>query len=598
MQPLYNPLQKEYKSICGGVREKQTIRFCVHAFASEVYMYIYADNERIERLMAKNNNEFSLEIALDRGLYFYCFCIDGVIYGMGKDYNLAECDSRYQLTVYPIDYQTPDWIKGNIIYQIFPDRFCKKGDFEVSTGQVKREDWGGLPTFRSPDGKVRNNEFFGGNFKGIQSKINFIKRLGVGAIYLNPISKSYSSHRYDTGDYIVPDPVLGSISDFKELIGHSKKKEIYFILDGVFNHTGAGSVYFNKYNEYDSVGAFNDKNSPYYNWYTFYEYPCAYASWWGFKTLPAIKKDSKEFQKFIAGEGGVIDEWLTWGVRGVRLDVVDELKDFFVAKIRRAVKKSGDNLLIGEVWEDATNKIAYGERRKYFTEGELDSVMNYPLRDAIINFLFTKNNAYLKSVVYQQLNNYPKIALDCLMNVLSTHDSVRIITLLGSTNLQTDKDLMAEDKLTRYEYNNGRELEKIASVLQYFLYGVPSVYYGDEAGLEGNLDPYNRRCYDWNGIDADLLKHYKKLGAIRRKRKVFKSGETKILPSDDNLLIFTRGEGRFAVTVAVNLGRRTKSLKFNSDHRDLYSGRVGKSLDLYANSFLIICRAHNKKQPQ
>lgn len=590
MQFNYNPLSKKHKSVIGGIREKDTVRFCVDSEASEVIMRLYADNDVIDRLMIKNGNNFHLDIALDRGLYFYHFIADGIYFGKDDYQRSVENGEYYQLTVYPQNYTTPEWIKGSVIYQIFPDRFCKKGNFKVANGKVKRSDWGGLPTFRSPDGKVRNNEFFGGNFKGIQSKLGYIKKLGVGAIYLNPICKSYSSHRYDTGDYLTPDEVLGTVDDFKRLVSQAKTRDINFILDGVFNHTGAGSKYFNKYGEYDSVGAYNDKNSPYYDWYTFYEHPKSYACWWGFKTLPAIKKESKEFQKFICGENGVIKQWLDWGVKGVRLDVVDELKDFFVSKIRRSVKKSGDNLLIGEVWEDATNKIAYGERRKYFTEGELDSVMNYPLKNAIVNYVFTRDCSYLTKTVCEQINNYPKPALDCLMNILSTHDSVRILTLFGKRNLETNKDLMASETLSSEEYELGRRRETIASVLQYFLYGVPSVYYGDEAGLQGNLDPYNRRCYDWNNQDKTLLNHYKKLGKIR-KRKVFISGETQIINCENGLFAFKRGGGKNAVFVAVNLGRHAKVLTFETLHKDLYTDKKAKSFELAVDDFLIIARA-------
>ena len=585
----YNPLKKRYKSVIGGVCEKHTVRFFVCTDAKSVTLCIFADNERIERLMAKVKGGFQVEISLNSGLYFYCFIADGVRWGRDDNLLATPTENCYQLTVYPNDYKTPDWIKGGIIYQIFPDRFCKEGDFSVGTGKVKREDWGGEPTYRSPDGKVRNNEFFGGNFKGIQSKLDYIKELGVNAIYLNPISKSYSSHRYDTGDYTQPDPVLGTVQDFKNLTNSAKQKQIYFILDGVFNHTGAGSKYFNKYEEYDSIGAFNDKNSPYYNWYTFYSHPCEYASWWGFKTLPSIKKDSKEFQRFVLEKGGVIDTWLDWGVRGVRLDVVDELKDSFVYKIRLALKSRGDNMLIGEVWEDATNKIAYGERRKYFSGGELDSVMNYPLRDAIVNFLITSNNEYLIRVVGEQINNYPKPALDCLMNILSTHDSVRIINLLGSTNLKTNKDEMANERLTFIEYERGKSREILASVLQFCLYGVPSVYYGDEAGLQGNLDPYNRRCYDWQNQDKTLLSHYQRLAKIRRDNNAFATGETTVIPcGDKHLFIFTRQSEEELIYVAVNSGNHAKQLKFDQEFCDLYANKHGKEFSLNGMGFLIL----------
>ena len=585
----YNPLSKRHKSVIGGVCEKHPVRFFVCTDAKAVKLCLFTDEGKVEQSMNKTSDGFQIELSLDRGLYFYCFIADGLRWGRNDNFFATLTENCYQLTVYPQDYTTPDWIKGGIIYQIFPDRFCKVGDFSVGSGKVKRKDWGGEPTYRSSDGKVRNNEFFGGNFKGIQSKLDYIHGLGVNAIYLNPISKSYSSHRYDTGDYTQPDPVLGTIEDFKNLTQSAKQKQIYFILDGVFNHTGAGSKYFNKYNEYDSIGAFNDKNSPYYDWYTFYSYPNEYASWWDFKTLPSIKKDSKQFQRFILEQNGVIDTWLDWGVRGVRLDVVDELKDSFVYNIRLALKNRGDNLLIGEVWEDATNKIAYGERRKYFSGGELDSVMNYPLRNAIVNFLQTANNEYLTRVVLEQINNYPKPALDCIMNILSTHDSARIITLLGATNLKTNKDEMANEKLSSLEYQRGKSREILASVLQFYLYGVPSVYYGDEAGLQGNLDPYNRRCYDWEKQDKALLNHYQMLAKIRRENRVFEAGETTVIPCEDkSLFIFTRQSENELIYLAINSGNHAKQLKFDTEFCDLYTNKKGNKFSLNGMGFLIL----------
>ncbi|MBQ3572372.1 MAG: glycoside hydrolase family 13 protein [Clostridia bacterium] len=581
----FNPLQTKYKSVTGGVKENTPVRFFVESSAP-VTMRIYSENDYIDRLMKKTEGGFYLDFELDKGLYFYQFFSNGLVFGKGEDFCAKPNKERWQLTVYPKDYATPDWIKGGIIYQIFPDRFCKVGDFEVGKGKKKREDWGGLPIYRSPDGKVRNNEFFGGNFKGIQSKLDYIKELGVDAIYLNPICESYSSHRYDTGNYLKPDSVLGSIEDFKKLTKAGKEKGIYFIFDGVFNHTGAGSIYFNKYNDYQSIGAYNSKESTYFDWFTFWEHPDSYASWWGFKTLPTIKKDSKSFQAFVCDK--VVNYWLDAGVRGMRLDVVDELTDKFVYKIRKALKTRGDNFLIGEVWEDATNKIAYGVRRKYYTDGLLDSVMNYPLRSAIIEFALTGNSALLVSTVNEQLNNYPKEGLDTLMNVLSTHDSIRIITLLGRRYTVTDKDLMAAEKLDSFEYERGKEREKIATVLQFFLYGVPSVYYGDEEGLEGDLDPYNRRCFDWVNGDKELTEHYKKLAHIRKSNSAFKCGSTNILKAEKDLFIFTRGEGKEQITIALNRSNHAKECIFSGKMQELYSNKKGKKFELPANGFLVL----------
>ena len=581
----FNPLSKEYKSVIGGVKEHTAIRFFVKSKAP-VTMRIYSEEDYIDRLMKKTEGGFYLDFELDKGLYFYQFFCEGTVFGKGENYLAQVNGTPWQLTVYPQNYATPEWIKGGIIYQIFPDRFCKAGDFSVGKGKQKRDDWGGMPTYRSPDGKVRNNEFFGGNFKGIQSKLDYLKTLGVNAVYLNPICESYSSHRYDTGDYLKPDSVLGTIEDFKSLTSSGKEKDVYFIFDGVFNHTGAGSRYFNKYNDYNEIGAFNDKKSPYFDWYTFWEHPESYASWWGFKTLPTIKKDSKSFQTFVCEK--VVDYWLNAGVRGMRLDVVDELTDKFVYKIRKALKARGDNFLIGEVWEDATNKVAYGLRRKYYTDGLLDSVMNYPLRSAIIDFVLTGKTDLLVSTVNEQINNYPKEGLDTLMNVLSTHDSIRIITLLGRRTVVTDKDAMWQEKLDKFEYERGKEREKLASVLQFFLYGVPSVYYGDEEGLEGDLDPYNRRCYNWEKADKDLINHYKKLAKIRRNNSVFKAGETKILIAKKGLFAFERNSKKQKITVFLNASLHTKECVLSGKAKDLYSGKIDEIFTVKPNGFLVL----------
>ena len=585
MQFKFNPLQKKYKSVIGGVKEHHSVRFFVESEAP-VTMRIYSKDDYIDRLMKKTAGGFYLDFELDKGLYFYQFFCGDKIFGKGENFDAVLNGDTWQLTVYPNDYATPDWIKGGVIYQIFPDRFCKAGDFSVPSGKVKREDWGGMPTYRSPDGKVRNNEFFGGNFKGIESKIDYLKSLGVDAVYLNPICESYSSHRYDTGDYLKPDAVLGTIEDFKSLVQKGKDNDLYFIFDGVFNHTGAGSRYFNKYNDYEEIGAYNDKNSPYFDWYTFWEHPESYASWWGFKTLPTIKKDSKSFQTFVCEK--VVNYWLDAGIRGIRLDVVDELTDKFVYKIRKALKARGDNFLIGEVWEDATNKIAYGVRRQYYTDGLLDSVMNYPLRSAIIDFALNGNTELLVSTINEQINNYPKEGLDALMNILSTHDSIRIITLLGRRKVITDKELMADEKLDDFEYARGKEKEKLASVLQFFLYGVPSVYYGDEEGLEGDLDPYNRRCYDWQDGDKELIIHYQKLAKIRKERAVFKSGEFNLIKAQNGLFIFSRGDGYEKITIALNAGDRTKELVLSANMKELYSDIVSNKFEIKPNGFLIL----------
>jgi len=590
----YDPLNEIYKSVTGGVAENTSVRFFVRTDAERAEMLLYGDNGLISLLLEKCDDGFCTRTSLDRGLYFYKFKVtdgkESVIYGADEN-NYALCDGAFfQLTVCPSDYVTPDSFKGGVIYQIFPDRFYRQGDFTVPDGKIARYDWGGTPTFRAHDGIVYNNEFFGGNFRGIKEKLDYISSLGITALYLNPISKSYSSHRYDTGDYLIPDPVLGSYEDFHDLALEARKRGIRLIYDGVFNHTGADSRYFNRYGNYSDGGAYRDRFSPYYEWYTFRNYPDDYECWWNFPNLPSVKKDCESYQSFICGKNGVLEYWLKAGFGGVRLDVADELTDDFIKKIRARVKsESVDNPLIGEVWEDATNKIAYGVRRRYFTDGELDSVMNYPLRDAICDYVLGGDCSFLVSVIRSQINNYPKAALDCLMNIISTHDSVRAITLFGRKDVIVDKDKMAGERLTADEYNRGKARLICASVVQFFLYGVPSIYYGDEEGLSGNLDPYNRRCYDWDNPDKELLAHYRKISDIRKNnRAALKDGKTEVLFAEKGVLIFSRGAADEKLIVAVNVGFKSHIVSLSRRSVDLYSGKAGLKFDLIPQSFLIL----------
>ncbi len=607
----YNPLDEKYKSITGGVAENTAVRFFVESDADELKMSVCSDNRLIALCFEKKDDGFHLEKSFERGLYFYrlialkegkevVFAADNNLLpeavpfsGIDGGYGYSCGVFDWQLTVYAEDYVTPDVVKGGIIYQIFPDRFCRSGDFWVSDGKIARYDWGGLPTFRSPDGVVRNNEFFGGNFKGIESKLDYLSSLNVTCVYLNPVCKSYSSHRYDTGDYMQPDEVLGTAEDMQKVALEGGKRGIRFIFDGVFNHTGADSKYFNKYGNYDSVGAYQSTLSPYFDWYSFREYPDDYDSWWNFKTLPAIRKDCENFQSFVCDKGGVLDYWLKVGFKGVRLDVADELTDDFIKKIRATIKReSADNLLIGEVWEDATNKIAYGIRRRYFVDGELDSVMNYPLKDAICDFVLSGNCDFLARTVREQINNYPKAALDCLMNVLSTHDSARAITLFGRKTAIYNKDEMAGEKLSPEEYNRGKLRLKCASVVQFFLYGIPTVYYGDEEGLEGDLDPYNRRCFNWDNPDEELLTHYRKIAKIRTEYKnVLAKGDTKIVYEKGGLFVFSRTSGNGSLLIAVNVSQTAYILNTDENAVDLYGGKGGKSFELKPYEFCIIDKA-------
>ena len=489
------------------------------------------------------------------GLYFYYFYIrkpDGGfrLFKQGDDTNMED-GSLWQVSCVPADFHTPDWAKGATIYQIFPDRFYKAGNCDPTgklTPYTLHRTWGEEVEWKpTADGKVLNNDFYGGNFKGITEKLDYIASLGVNLIYLNPISKSFSSHRYDTGDYKTPDPLLGTEEDFSELCRQAHSRGIRVILDGVYSHTGSNSPYFNREGQFDSVGAYNSTESPYYSWYTFYNWPDSYNSWWNFDTLPTVNKMDPAFINYIIeDEDSVVAHWLRLGADGFRLDVADELPDEFIGLLRRRIKGiKPDALLLGEVWEDASTKIAYGRRRTYFTQGELDSVMNYPFRTAIIDYVRGRDGGQgLKEAVMAIVENYPPEVVQCNMNLLGTHDTPRILTVLVD-DFNGTREEMSKRRLSRHQFDIAYDRLLMASFLQYTLPGSPSLYYGDEAGMEGGKDPFNRRTYPWGYENMEFVEHFKRLGRLRREHPAFRYGDIQFFQAGDRHVGFTRSyEGR------------------------------------------------------
>ena len=469
------------------------------------------------------------------GLYFYHFTYE-TPFGRGNIYlrsggcgEFAPNGNEWQQTVYKKDFETPDWAKGGIMYQIFPDRFNIGNALvkDYPADRVLHTSTNETPVWE-PDknGKILNNDYFGGTLKGIEEKLPYISSLGVNILYLNPIYEAHSNHRYNTADYMKIDPMLGTEDDFKSLCKTADKYSIKVILDGVFSHTGSDSIYFNRENRYESNGAYNNPDSPYKDWFTF-KNDGTYKSWWGIDTLPETNEDTESFINFIAGKNGVAEKWLSNGAYGFRLDVADELPDKFLDEFSKSVKAlNKDYLVIGEVWEDATNKFSHGGRRRYLLGDQLDSVMNYPFASAILTFMrYGVAENFMESIV-SVCENYPKHALNCLMNHIGTHDTARILTSLIYDSIEhKPRHIQAQCKLTNEEYQKAKTLLKTATVLQYTLPGFPSVYYGDEAGLQGGGDPFNRGFFPWGNEDTELTDWYKKLGEIRRNAKSLKDGD-------------------------------------------------------------------------
>ena len=569
MEIYYNPLDPACKSVLGGVRQNESFTIRIFGKSDEPCIFVLQrDGCEAQSLHMQNISggwELQLSFA-EPGLYFYWFRLGGRRAALGEDRNAEFSDSAsaYQILVYRECFATPAWFKGGIMYQIFPDRFFKSGETLAEKGKRLHRDWHETPEFRPNEkGKILNNDFFGGNFRGILKKLDYLQSLHVTVIYLNPIFRAFSNHRYDTGDYMQLDPMLGSEEDFSALVSECGKRGIRLILDGVFNHTGDDSRYFNKYGTYDEIGAYQSKDSKYYSWYNFRHFPDKYDSWWGIDVLPAVNENCPSYIDFITGENGVLRRWMKYPLGGFRLDVADELPDEFVAKIRSAVKSAnGDAVVIGEVWEDASNKIAYSTRRKYFQGEELDSVMNYPLKDAIINFVVSGNTSLLRRTVGMLLDHYPKCVLDSLMNILGTHDTVRVLTALGGV-CAYNKEEMAVLKLSAEQRAVATERLKIAAILLYTFFGVPCIYYGDEIGMEGYSDPFCRKPFAWDLIDEDILSHYRWLGELRSRYTVFRDGDYRELYHDDNCIVFERRKSKEAVITVANLGNNKYTLRFN-----------------------------------
>ena len=503
--------------------------------------------------------EFSLA---EPGLFFYWFRITGNtgsfrLFKQGNDTNM-EAGDLWQLSCIPEDFTTPDWAKGAVIYQVFPDRFCKEGSCDL-TGKLRpytiHETWDEEVSWQPDDeGKILNNDFYGGNFRGITQKLDYIASLGTTILYLNPISKSFSSHRYDTGDYKTPDPMLGTLEDFSELCRQAHARGIRVILDGVYSHTGDDSLYFDRKGSFGGKGAYCSRRSPFYSWYTFYDYPDRYNSWWGFETLPTVNKlDSAFLDYIIEAEDSVIAHWLKWGADGFRLDVADELPNEFMDRLKKRLRSiRSDSLLMGEVWEDASNKISYDIRRRYFVDGTLDSVMNYPFRTAILRFIRGQEGAEaFADRIMTIVENYPKQVLLCNMNLLGTHDTPRILTALVD-DTDGPRQVLASKKLTPDQLRLAKERLLQATVLQFTLPGSPGIYYGDEAGMEGGKDPFNRRTYPWGREDPRLLSHYRQLGSLRRTHPALRLGEVTFLTAQGGRLAYQRREAEDQVRIYVN----------------------------------------------
>ncbi len=492
---------------------------------------------------------------------------DGTLSYLGKNGLRPDRDgaARWQLTVYE-DTGTPDWFGRGVTYQIFPDRFRRTGTPDVS-GMVGRrwlhESWDDQPVFRpDEDGQITNRDFFGGSLAGITEKLDYLQSLSVTTLYLNPIFEAASNHRYDTADYRAIDPLLGDEETFRTLCREAHKRGMRVMLDGVFNHTGSRSRYFNADGFYPELGAAQSQDSPYYDWYSFHPWPTDYDAWWGVKTLPAVNEQRPAYRQFIfKGEDSVVRHWLRCGADGWRLDVADELPGDFIAGIRRAIEdEKPDGYLLGEVWEDGSNKVAYSQRRRYLLGRETHGLMNYPLRTALLRWLGGGDAAEFRESMETLRANYPPAAFYGAMNFLGTHDTPRILTLLGAEHIPAAKEERAAFALSPAQLARGRAKLRLAGMLLYGFPGSPTLFYGDETGMQGFEDPLNRGTYPWGREDTGLLDFFRALGRLRKERRSLQSGSLTYVYAQGGGLVITREHEGETTMVALNAGDEALTL--------------------------------------
>ncbi len=560
------------------------------------------------------NDEYKLSLdtaalcaGSDSGLFYYTYIFrsgeetlvastsDNVNFGL-----VREGWREFRMTVYRADYRVPEWLGQGIMYHIFLDRFARgEGEVRYRDGIIFDEDWeNGVPQYAEYRGaSVKNNHFFGGNLWGIIEKLDYLQTLGVSILYLSPVFDAASNHKYDTSDYLKIDEGFGGEKAFKALLDAAHARGMRVILDGVFNHTGSDSRYFDEFCRYGLPA--EDSRSPYHEWYDFHapekEGAPNYTCWWGIAILPRLNTHLDSCREFFTGEGGVAEHYMNEGIDGWRLDVADELPDAFLESLRERIHEvNPESILIGEVWENAADKIAYDKRRSYFRGAQLDSVMNYPLRDALLNYAEHGDAKALAAALTDLYSSYPPEVSASLMNLIGTHDTPRVLTLLGNPQKARDNAyaynaIQARLHLGLAERKRGVALLKMISALQFTVFGFPCIYYGDEAGMEGMGDPFCRYPFPWHRVDAEINEHYKKLGEIRRGEDAFAGGEFKITRAEGGYFEFVRykkGSGEY-ILVAANMGEEPVRLEAVGA-KDLYTGRRIVNSSLKRGEFKIV----------
>ena len=483
-----------------------------------------------------------------------------------------------------VGFHAPDWAKGANMYHIFVDRFRKSEDkkFEPMRRRTIHKNWFERPVLGPNMERLWNIDFYGGDLRGIIDALPYLKSLNTDIIYLSPICMSQSNHRYDTGDYEVVDPYAGTNEDLKALCEEAHKSGMKVILDAVFNHTGNDSKYFNEFMSYDSLGAFQSKDSPYYDFYKrkWFQGEYDFSYWWGMKNLPECDSNSIHWRNYICGEGGIIDKWYSLGIDGLRLDVADELSDEFIEEIANSAKRNKpDSFIIGEVWKNPMRM-----NRGYISSGKhMHSVMNYLLMDALIRYYKYIDTSKLESIIEEIMSEYPDDTIHTLMNFTSTHDISRAIEIFGTNLFQQNGEWawnLLDDSLgavrahqmSEKEYYYGKMILMSYITVLAFLPGIFSIFYGDEVGIQGIGNLANRAPFPWGKEDQDLLDFFKKILQIRHNETFLKTANFEVIEITPEYFCFERYDENNKIIVIASRSHHVVDLdKKYRDYELIYS---------------------------
>ena len=556
-EPIYNSRDLRCKSPYGAAASGTPVKLTLRPLRQEGYSRALLT----ARFEARKDEILTIPMPWsgldgDRDQFSCVLDTEGYVGLVWYTFTLERLDGKksrqlgpYQLTVYDGGEEVPAWFGEGMTYQIFPDRFRRTripDPAGMVGGRWVHAAWQEEPEYR-PDwnGEIRNRDFFGGDLRGVMEKLDYLRSLGVTTLYFCPVFEAAENHRYGTADYSRIDPMLGCEEHFSTLCEKAHSLGMRVMLDGVFNHTGFVSRYFNGDGFYPELGAHQSQDSPWSSWYNFQQWPDRYESWWGIYSLPAVNEHDPSYREFIfGGENSVVRRWLRAGADGWRLDVVHMLGEAggarnnlqHVAGITEAAKETQpEAYIVGE---------HFGDARQWLQADVEDAAMNYRgFTFPLWGFLANTDISYDPQQIDAQtcmawMDNY-RAGLSHqqqlrMFNQLDSHDTARFKTLLG------------------------RDIARLPlAVVWLFTWpGVPCIYYGDEVGLDGKNDPFCRKPFPWQveKQDTALFALYQRMIALRKKSQALRRGGCQVLYAEDNVVVFGRVLNQQRVLVAINRG--------------------------------------------